>query len=196
MSGLVLNENTFRDVSEVDNNGGNLTRFYENNTVAADPVATGFSTSNVGVGNIPAGPDWKVVVEDDNPNSLTYGEMLNAPLLSSSNEPSTGTYGLDKSCGIQAPRVRAACSGQRLTTGSGNVSGTDWMPLTSFDGSPTSTARRGAFRLMAFPSCTRRRRAPVFHSVILPAPRLQPQEPTISQLDFQRSRPIRRVVAI
>ena len=74
-------------------------------------------------------------MEDDNPNSSTYGEMLNAPLLSSSNEPSTGTYVIGQIVWNSSPTSASGVFGwQRLTTGSGNVSGTDWMPLTSFDG--------------------------------------------------------------
>lgn len=103
------------------------------NIVACNPAAVGFSTSNVGIGTVPAGgPGFLHVIEDGNPADTTMGKVLNGPLLAADAMPASGTYveGLfvwNTALGTNGGQVLLGWL--RLTTGSGNVAGTDWTPV-------------------------------------------------------------------
>ena len=101
--------------------------------VACNPTAVGYSGTNVGIAKIAAaGPAFTHIIEDGSPADTTMDGTLNAPPVSASAMPANGTY-------VEGLFVRnstpAASNGQvlfgrlRLTTGSSNVAGTDWVPV-------------------------------------------------------------------
>lgn len=132
VSGLVIERNHFRNVAAPIINTGGLS-FLRDNVVFGQAAATGFSTSNVGVGFINAnGREWTTIEEDSNPNSATYGSLLSGNYDSASAIPSSGRWVIGRFIWNTAPAVASSkvlLGWSRLTTGTGNTSGTDWTPV-------------------------------------------------------------------
>lgn len=131
LQGVVFENNHFRNV--VTPIQGNSLQTVKGNVAYGVPAAVGYSASNNGIGVVPTpGYGWTHVIEQGDLTQSTYGEIVFAPYSESSAIPSTGTW-------VEGVFVRNAspvvASGQillgwsRLTTGSGNTSGTDWTPV-------------------------------------------------------------------
>ncbi|MGH7114182.1 MAG: hypothetical protein ACREE9_06775, partial [Stellaceae bacterium] len=131
-TGILARGNRYRNVMAVDDgNAGGWQ--YDRNWVYCDPAAVGYSASNLGVGTVPAGgAGFLHMIEDGNPANTTFGTMLNGPVLGASAQPASGTYVAGLMVWNTAPSVTSGfinLGWMRLTTGSGNVSGTDWSPV-------------------------------------------------------------------
>lgn len=101
------------------------------NATVTGAAIVGYSGSNAEVGPVPAaGPAFAHMIEDGNPADLGMGETFNAPLVPTGVMPSEGTYVAGYFVWNSEP---AANNGQvqlgwvRLTTGSGNAAGADWL---------------------------------------------------------------------
>lgn len=103
------------------------------NFIEAQVAATGFSTSNVGVGNCPlSGPGFIYRIVDNNNASATYQNTLNNCFVENSAMPSTGTYVRGHFVANNTPTIAAKIIGWlRITTGASHVLGTDWLAVTS-----------------------------------------------------------------
>jgi hypothetical protein len=156
VSGWTLEANHVRNVAGVAGSKDSGVGLIRSNVLFGNPaVVGGFSPANVGIGNAPrsaGGSDYLWVIEDDNPNSATYGRVISAPTLSASARPDTGKHVEGEFVANVAPRVqgdgRLVLGWQRLSTGSGNAEGADWATLYAdsgkFSGStPTVMAGRG-----------------------------------------------------
>ncbi|MGH7051433.1 MAG: hypothetical protein ACREE5_12435, partial [Acetobacteraceae bacterium] len=131
-TGVLARGNRYRNVMAVDDgNAGGWQ--YERSWIYCNPAAVGYSASNVGVGTVPAGgAGFLHMIEDGNPANTTFGTMLNGPVLSAAAMPAAGTYVAGLMVWNTAPSVTSGfvlLGWMRLTTGSGNVSGTDWSPV-------------------------------------------------------------------
>lgn len=119
---------------------------WENNTIHCNPAAVGFSASNKGIATViaPVG-DFKYKIEDMNPASTTYGQLLNDCPAFATAVPSSGTWVAGtivvNSASVGALKTTAGnqtvpIQWMRITTGANNVLGTDWLPVFS-EPSPT-----------------------------------------------------------
>ncbi|MGH7100857.1 MAG: right-handed parallel beta-helix repeat-containing protein [Acetobacteraceae bacterium] len=131
-TGVLARGNRYRNVMAVDDgNAGGWQ--YERNWIYCNPAAMGYASGNVGVGTVPAaGSGFLHMIEDGNPANATFGTMLNGPALSASAMPSSGTFVAGLMVWNTAPSVASGVcllGWMRLTTGNGNVSGTDWSPV-------------------------------------------------------------------
>ncbi|MGH7069591.1 MAG: hypothetical protein ACREFO_06195 [Acetobacteraceae bacterium] len=131
-TGVLARGNRYRNVMAVDdgNAGG---RQYEWNRIYCNLAAVGCSTSNVGVGPVPtAGVAFLHMIEDGNPADTTFGDILDGPVLCATVMPRSGTYVEGLMVCNTAPAVssgKMTLGWLRLTTGTGNVAGTDWTPV-------------------------------------------------------------------
>jgi parallel beta-helix repeat protein len=135
--GIVIRGNVFRNLcrdSDQDSGALGTTALWEGNYLEADPVTMGsFSTSNKGVGVVRRNAGVALIQCDSDPASATYGKVLTFGGSGSNSIPTTGKY----LTGAWVRNTAAAFSSgsltlgwQRLTTGTGHVSGTDWQPIT------------------------------------------------------------------
>ena len=90
-------------------------------------VPNGFSTLNLGVGQV--SPGFEVMNMDANPNDAAYGQITSVKPLAAPAVPTTGTwaqgdYVRNSNPGSSSPAVRGWL---RLTTGTGSTLGTDWV---------------------------------------------------------------------
>ena len=136
VSGITLTDNTFRNVANPISQGSGVWTLH-NNTQYANPIGgTGFHTTNTGIGYVyPSGDDWRTITEDDNPNSGTYGQMLNTGTKSASTMPASGTWMTGTFVSNNAPNANSGSTllgWLRVTTGSGNVLNTDWINVYSW----------------------------------------------------------------
>lgn len=108
------------------------------NLVYGDFSATGFSSSNRGVGTIPGighGKGWWVSPLGSNPTTTDYGLSLGALPRDSSSVPTTGKWLAGM---FVSGRATAATDGRyslgwlRTTNGTGNAPGTDWAEIYAF----------------------------------------------------------------
>ncbi len=132
-SGFVLSGNAFRNVGAAVNMGAATKNILAANTLHCDPVATGFSTANRGVGRVePGGAGWLHVVETCDPADALFGRIKAATLFSSASQPAAGTYVAGHFVAASVPAVanrQALLGWLRLTTGSDHVAGTDWAAV-------------------------------------------------------------------
>lgn len=130
--GIVFTENTLSNLGKVTSNAFDVSTVYRNNICRCNPSQVGFSTSNVGVGNVPPpglGQAWVHQIIDSNPKSATYLAVVNETLLTSNGLPTTGKY--VQGHFVQNTNYSLAIAGYvRLTTGSAHVGGTDWKSVT------------------------------------------------------------------
>ena len=101
----------------------------QDNVIFCMPSVVGFSTDNLGVGEVPYGNEATAIVQDCDVTSSTYGAILTTPKKYSGAMPSSGTY--VEGFSIERTNVGATnntVSGWvRLTTGSDHVYGVDWI---------------------------------------------------------------------
>jgi hypothetical protein len=132
VTGASIESNTFSNCSVAVTSGTNGAVDTLNNILICDPAAQGFSTSNKGVGLIPrSSPSYTPQIVDCNPTSATYGALKNICVRTGTAMPTTGTYVVGHFVHNQQPTVftnRVVLGWARITTGTGHVSGTDWVP--------------------------------------------------------------------
>lgn len=114
------------------------------NVVYCDPaVAVGWDANNIGIGNVqrPLLIDSRVVIEDGDPASATYGQVLSVCQNGATVIPAAGKYPLGWYVRNTAPAVAGAASSQyiiqgwmRMTTGSAHVLNTDWREMRTLTG--------------------------------------------------------------
>lgn len=130
--GIVFTDNTLSNLGKVTSNAFDVSTVYRGNVVRCNPSVTGFSTSNVGVGNVPGaglGQGWTHQIIDSNPKSATYLAVVNETLLTSNGLPTTGKY--VQGHFVQNTNYALAIAGYvRLNTGTAHVGGTDWKSVT------------------------------------------------------------------
>lgn len=124
-TGVATSNNHIRNVSRA-----NLGTLGTGNYIYCNPTATGYNGGNVGVGAIPLpGPDVLHVIEDGNPKSATFRQLLNNCVTQAAAQPSTGTYVLGHFTRNTTPSLAAGkvtVGWTRLTTGTAHVANTDW----------------------------------------------------------------------
>lgn len=127
-NGVRLEQNKIRNVCRVVNNSGGSVIAVRDNVLRCDPSATGFSTSNKGIGNCPRADDaYRYEIMDSDPTSATYGQMSQSLLPYSAAQPASGKYVAGTF--IRASSGTTLLGWQRLTTGSAHVAGTDWKAV-------------------------------------------------------------------
>lgn len=159
--GLVMLDNSFRNVVQAVVANTSLPTLARNNLIYAKPAAIGGSAANAGVGVLPPdGPEFGYAIEDSDPASATYGQMLSAQPGSAAAQPASGTFVAGHMVFNNSPSLAngggTTLGWLRLTTGTGNVAGTDWatinaaaagvtarLPLTLSAGSGTLGAGAG-----------------------------------------------------
>jgi hypothetical protein len=132
ISGVVWSGNSFRNIVSLFTTA--QTGPVAGNILYAQPAVVGASTSNKGIGVIPNdGPDYGFSIEDSDPASATYGRIASPQLSAASAMPTTGTYVTGHFVRNNAPTTgitgMTLFGWTRLTTGGGNVAGTDWQPI-------------------------------------------------------------------
>lgn len=114
------------------------------NIVYCDPaVAVGWDANNIGIGNVlrPLLIDSRVVIEDGDPASATYGQVLSVCQNGSTTIPASGKYPTGWYVRNTSPAVAGAASSQyiiqgwmRMTTGTAHVLNTDWREMRTLTG--------------------------------------------------------------
>ncbi len=132
-NGFVVSGNSFRNLADAVLQGA-VSNVLQGNIIYANPVAIGFSTSNAGLGVIPAASaSWAHVIENSDPTSASYGKIIGPTLFSASAQPTSGTYVTGQFVQNTAPAVlgfQSALTGWlRLTVGSSHAANTDWAPV-------------------------------------------------------------------
>jgi hypothetical protein len=133
ITGFTVEGNKFKNLDDTVVAGSGNNRIARN-TVYAMPYAVGSNTANQGVGNIPAGPDWTTVAQVSDPTASNYGVTITAPLSASTAMPTTGTFvaGTFISNSSLGNSPTTVIGWSRVTTGSNNVLGTDWIAIYSW----------------------------------------------------------------
>jgi len=142
MSGIYVDGNRYRNVvNPVYWGPGPSTVFMgENETLFGLPAADGFSTSNIGVGAVNGQNGvrgiFRMVCEDDNPQSATFGQMTSLTGLGFNSNPTTGCWLRGTFVKNMTPTVDAQgktlIGWERLTTSStSNVLDADWKQVYS-----------------------------------------------------------------
>jgi hypothetical protein len=144
LGGATITNNKIRNAAIAISQVGTSSNFVDKNIIYANPVSTGFSTSNAGVGTIPGigdGAQWWVQFEDSNPSSAAYKNSLGANLKNSSGMPTSGTYIAGMVVSVRAGAILGTAGSryivtgyQRLTTGNAHILNTDWVELRSLTG--------------------------------------------------------------
>lgn len=109
----------------------------KNNVLLCEPSAIGFSTSNLGIGNIPAGGNAFVhYVIDGDPTSATYMQVTTIPVGEANAIPTSGSYvkgHFVKNTNPTTGSSKTTIGWMRQSTGTGHVVATtttaDWAPL-------------------------------------------------------------------
>lgn len=150
--GYTIVRNTFKNVCRAsDKDFSSIAEAYTGTIQMSDvnyfecqPVATslGFSTSNKGIGYLQPGNVCVYKIVDSDPTSATYGKTLNSCPIVGNSIPTSGTWvagHVVKYAGV--PTVLGGAGNQytingwiRVTTGSGNVSNTDWYQTRTLTG--------------------------------------------------------------
>lgn len=97
------------------------------------PVAGGFNVGNQGVGVIyTEGPMFRYIFEQVDPRQANYGQLTGLQIYQAAAQPGGGWWvqgRFIKNTGATVSGGRIITGWRRLTTGGGNVSGTDWVPI-------------------------------------------------------------------
>ena len=168
-SGVYVRRNVFRnlcrDSDQVSDSAGGAWLF-EGNVVEADPVTTGFSTANKGVGLMRSSGGTLLAQADSNPGSITFGKLLTAPSEAGTAMPGSGKWLVGHFVRNAQPAVSGGLmtlGWTRLTTGSSNVLGTDWAAAQSLGGTvgsrlvlagPAGSTGNPTFRALGFADVT------------------------------------------
>lgn len=146
-SGIIMQRNRARNCyTPVIALGGGLTQ-QSDNWMECDPGITTAGVSK-GIRQLPTAGGWSLVYIDGDPGSPTYGAILGTPMPSVSNaSPSGGVWRTGDRVNIGLPRADGngwiVDGWDRLTTGTSNVGGTDWI---------TRYVRQSSFSVTAGPT--------------------------------------------
>lgn len=133
-AGVTFRGNTIRNAASDSNHDTDtpwLTNWIDGNIVEADPVTSGFSSLNKGVGLIRGSGGSLVVQTDSDPSSVTFGQQLTVPPTSAASIPTSGKFVLGHFLRNSAPSQGPSLlqGWVRTTTGTGAAIGTDWAPI-------------------------------------------------------------------
>lgn len=110
--------------------GGSGEDSYEGNILYCNPHAIGDDVNNVGIRYIGEPSKYgSVQIEDGDPGSTTYGQLLNACELAAAAMPSSGKYAAGHFIRNTSSSLNEPFGWLRITTGSNHVLGTDWLAL-------------------------------------------------------------------
>jgi hypothetical protein len=129
LGGAVFRNNKIRNCGRtVVNTGATSNQEFFGNEVFCDAAQSGFSTSNAGVGNVPAigpGEQWWIQYVNCDPTNAAFGQWLGTNIRNSSGMPSSGKWlsGMFVRARTTLPRE---LGWRRITTGTGHTLGTDW----------------------------------------------------------------------
>lgn len=132
ITGVVIKCNSFRNTcTSIASNKYSQTTISENLLYGGTVIAAGFNTAHKGIGNIPqSGLGYRYVNIDADPTSATYGLVNNAQYDGAAAQPASGVWVRGAFVKNVAPSLDAnnmsILGWLRITTGSGNVAGTDW----------------------------------------------------------------------
>jgi hypothetical protein len=129
ITGLGIRRNKFANCSEILRSIYSGEWDVEDNIVVCNPAATGFSTSNDGVGDIPVnGPGYTCQILNCDPADADYGEAIAGMKRAASAMPTGGKYVAGHF--VRNTNMAVAVYGWlRLTTNSFHNSGTDWKTV-------------------------------------------------------------------
>lgn len=132
--GVTIRHNTFKNVNTmVQGNALGSCVVYGNLGYCSLPVSSGFNILNKGIGTIQSSPgQFQYTIIDADPTSGTYGQFSSQMLLTSTGVPGSGWYYQGWFVWNTSPTSGGKVIGwARLTTGAGNILGTDWLAVTS-----------------------------------------------------------------
>ena len=137
MKGVTVGGNHYRNCFKaIHTSSASIVAFAGAEILHCKPVATGSSSSNVGISDCPeASGHYAYVIEEGDPTSADYRKILNRCALQASAMPTTGIYveghfvRNTNATSITAGRILTGWL--RLTTGSGHTLGTDWAAIYS-----------------------------------------------------------------
>lgn len=119
-------------------------QYIEDNILYCDPAATGYSASNLGIGNLPGigdGKLWWIQCTYSDPTSANYGKMYTSNNKNYSSIPTTGKWLAGTKISVRGVSVLGVASSRyivagyaRLTTGSAHVLDTDWVEMRTLTG--------------------------------------------------------------
>jgi len=132
--GALIETNKIRNVSGVVRGLGVDGILAIGNVLFCKPTGIGSNGTNQGVRGVPVpGDGWRYVIEDSDPSSATFQQVLNPCNLDAPAMPTTGywlTGQVVKNTAIANPNDATQVRGwQRLTVGSANVLGVDWAEI-------------------------------------------------------------------
>lgn len=129
--GVVFARNKIANVAEITSTLTGL--ICHDNVVIAQPVATGSSASNKGIGSILREQNgFEYIIVDCDPQSATYGELINIQENVSGSRPSSGTYVAGHFVHTNAHALgngQVLMGWRRLTTGDAHVADVDWVTV-------------------------------------------------------------------
>jgi hypothetical protein len=133
VTGIGFENCHFRNCQSLDTSGAPV-NYYGLNYLHCNPATVGGSSGNVGIGDVkPAGGNFAYVVEVSDPRqTATYNNIVTVQTFDAASIPTTGTWVAGAFVRKNNPAVGGPTftfGWSRLTTGSANVSGTDWTPV-------------------------------------------------------------------
>ena len=135
---LVVAKNTFRNACQVFSQAGaSAFQVIENNLLFANPLVSGFSVTNAGIGTIPGignGGQFWLQYENCDPASAQLGNSLGHNFRNASSIPAAGTWFANSWVANRVMSVSGTAGSRyivlgwaRLTTGANHVLNTDWI---------------------------------------------------------------------
>lgn len=128
-SGITWRDNAFRNVTHAILEGL-VPGLIERNLLYCRPAAVGASASNLGIGYVQNDcVSYMAIIEDCDPTSATYGQLLQDTVVEASTVPTAGLYVAGRTVKNTAYTIGAPTEWLRLTTGSAHVLGVDWQAI-------------------------------------------------------------------
>lgn len=141
---LIVHNNTIRNVQSLFTGASTDDCSWLDNAICADPnTNNGYNADNIGVGFFGALPRYgaRMVIEDGDPASATFGKIKNVCVTASNSLPTTGKYLTGTFVQNALPAVAGGAGSQyvvqgwvRLTNGSAHVLNTDWREMRCLTG--------------------------------------------------------------
>lgn len=118
----------------------------EANTILANVAGVGANAGNAGVGYIPhAGETWRFIELNQTVTSSAFDTLLQLPSFDATAQPGSGTWVAGQHIHNLTPSLAPGLmtlGWARLTTGSGNVAGTDWAQILGMGGTVAAAAQQ------------------------------------------------------
>lgn len=140
---IVCSNNTFKNAGTVFRGATPSDHIWQSNTIIAYPVGLGANANNIGIRNIssPNSFDAKFIIEDGDPASVTFNNVLNTCATEADVLPTSGYYVAGLFVRSRILSVQGTLGSQyivngwiRLTTGSAHVLNTDWAEARTLTG--------------------------------------------------------------